>query len=500
MEKFSKNYCISVSRRMPTKVASSHSIFQQLMKINRCLQIESKSEDSRPINPAPSFQIPRRNPYRMILRREYPEPLVALLAFILGIWLWDHYFGKSAGYAPGTEEIALIKIDRDLRLADAMDGDSALLRWLAGVDKPADVRSDGLTALRKLSADGSVSLSGLEAYALLKATVEGLPLRETLAEAMQGQVNLDFMETSVALANHRGTWWQARWVEAMEKDMPPARTWRNVYHNDSLLLRSRAILARSWVWLLGIAGIAFIPRTLLGLKHSLRAKPTGYAKAWPLSLGVTVFLVATLAWIGFTTALELGISALPGLHPLVGILLDSAARLLPALIALGLLFRRPAHVVRVLGLDRSLAPAAVLGVFSLLMFADLLLRTTIGGNSVEPGGGLSTSDSGIWGLTFAIVSACLLAPLAEEILYRGILFRAFWSRLGVLPAGLISAAIFATLHFYDGYGLLSVGIFGLSCALLYASTGSLISCILLHLLYNSSIKLPEWLIYHGPLS
>ena len=102
-------------------------------------------------------------------------------------------------------------------------------------------------------------------------------------------------------------------------------------------------------------------------------------------------------------------------------------------------------------------------------------------------------------MAFAIVSACLLAPLAEEVLYRGVLFRAFWSRLGVLPAAIISSAVFAGLHFYDGYGLVSVGLFGLSCALLYASTGSLVSCIALHFLYNASIKLPEWLIYHAPL-
>lgn len=469
------------------------------MKINGCLQIALESEDSRTANPALSLLFALKNPYRMILRREYPEPLIALLAFILGIWLWDHYFGKSAGYAPGTEQAALIKIDRDLRLAEAMDGDSTLLRWLAGAEKPQDVRSDGLIALRKIATDGSVSLAGLEAYAILKATNEGLPLRETLAETMQGQMNSDFSETSIALANHGGTWWQARWVEAMEKDMPPASEWRNVYQKDSLQLRSRAIVSRSWVWLLGLAGLAFIPRTLRSLKPGMRAKATGYGGTWPLTLGITVFLAATLAWIGFNMALDLGIASLPGLHPLMGILLDSAARLLPALIALGLLFRRPSHVVCVLGLDRPVFPGTVLGIFSLLMLADMMLRVAIGSGSADPAGGLSMSEAGIWGLVFAVVSACLLAPLAEEILYRGILFRSFWNRLGVLPAALISSAIFAILHFYDGYGLLSVGFFGLSCALLYASTGSLVSCIALHLLYNSSVKLPEWLIYHAPL-
>jgi membrane protease YdiL (CAAX protease family) len=263
-------------------------------------------------------------------------------------------------------------------------------------------------------------------------------------------------------------------------------------------LRTRAIALRSSIWLLGLTGMAFVPRALRELRRGLGAKTRGYGSAWSLQLGLTVFLVATLAWIGFTTALDFGTSSLPGLHPLVGILLDSAARLLPTLIALGLLFRRPSHVVRVLGLNRPLFPGTVLGVFSLLMLADILLRATIGGDAVEPGGGLSASESGIWGLVFSVVSACLLAPLAEETLYRGVLFRSFWNRLGVLPAGLISSAIFSMLHFYDGYGLLSVGFFGLSCALLYVSTGSLVSCIALHLLYNSSIKLPEWLIYHAP--
>ena len=376
------------------------------------------------------------------MRRDYPEPLIALLAFILGVWLWDHYFGQSAGYPPGTEEVALVKIDRDLRLADAMEGDPAWLCWLAGVDAPAAARRDGMLALEKLAADGSMSLPGLEAYAILKAVRQQQPVRETLAETMQGQMISGIAESSEKLANHQGTWWHARWVEAIEQDTPPACQWQDAYDADSRQLRTRALIARSWVWLLGLAGVAFIPRTLVELKRGLRAKPQGYGGAWPLPLGMVVFLVATLAWIGFTMTLELGISALPTLHPLAGILLDSAARMLPALIALGLLFRRPSHAVRVMALARPLAPKAILGVFALLMFIDLLLRALIGGgDSSEPGGGLSAGDAGIWGLVFSVVSACLLAPLAEELLYRGVLFRSLWNRLGVLPAALLSSGL-----------------------------------------------------------
>lgn len=454
----------------------------------------------RHIESRPPTLIPARNPYRAILRRDYPEPLIALLAFVLGIWLWDHYFGKSEGYAPGTEQIALVKIDRDLRLADAMSGDPPWLRWMAGAQDPAMVRANSLVALQRLAADGSMSVAGMEAFAILKSEHEGTPMREVLAQTMQGNVMTDFAEVSHELAHHGGTWWHARRVAELEKEMTPVTEWRSSYGADSQQLRTRAILARSCVWLLGLAGVAFIPRTLGLLARGLGTRPRGYSAAWPLTLGMVVFLVSTLAWIGFTLTLEVGISTLPGLHPLAGILLDSAARLLPAFIALALLFRRPSHATRVLGLGRTLAPTAIAGMFSLLMLVDLLLRAVIGGGDpTEPGGGLSAGEAGIWGLAFAVVSACLLAPLAEEILYRGVLFRSLSVRLGVLPAAILSSAVFAILHFYDGYGLASVGIFGFACALLYAATGSLTCCIALHFLYNSSIILPEWWFYHGIL-
>jgi membrane protease YdiL (CAAX protease family) len=444
--------------------------------------------------------IPPRNPYRAILRREYPEPLIAMLAFILGIWLWDHYFGKAEGYAPGTEEIALVKIDRDLRLADAMVDDPGWLRWLAGVDDPESARKTALEVFQNLAKENAITLPGLEAFAIVKAEQDKLEVRGVLAEVMQGQMISDFAETSERLANHQGTWWHAKLIDAWEKDMRPASHWRQSFGHDSRQLRTRAVLLRSSIWLIGFAGLLFIPGTLKSLKQGLRAKPSGYGGAWPLPLGLVVFLVATLAWIGFTMTLELGISSLPGLHPAVGILLDSTARLLPSLIAVGLLFRKTSHAVRVMGLNKPFAARTIFGLFSLLMIIDQILRNSIGSDSSsQPGGGLSAGEAGLWGLAFAITSACVLAPFAEELLYRGVLFRACWNRLGVLPSAILSSAVFAILHFYDGYGLASVAGFGLSCSLLYAATGSLGATIVLHLLYNSAIKIPEWLIYHGPL-
>lgn len=457
-------------------------------------------ETRRVIQNAPPSIISAPNPYLAILRRDYPEPFIALLAFVLGIWLWDHYFGKNEGYPPGTEEIALIKIDRDLRLADAMNQDPRWLKWLAGAEDPHTARQHALAVFDNLAKENAVTFKGLEALAIIKAEHDHLPVGDVLASVMQGQMLSEFAETSQNLAHNKGTWWHAKLIEAWEQNMQPAQLWRQSFGLASNQLRTRAIAVRSSIWLIGLVGLACIPACLKNLKNGLHAKPRGYGGAWPLPLGLVVFLAATLAWIGFTMTLEIGISTLPNIHPAVGIFLDSTARMLPPLIALGLLFRRPSHAIRVLGLRGPIAFKSILGLFSLLMIIDQVLRSTIGTQiESEPGGGLSLADAGLWGLAFAIISACLLAPFAEEILYRGILFRSFWNRLGVIPAAILSSIIFAALHFYDGYGLASVGVFGLSCALLYAATGSLTSSIALHVLYNSAIKIPEWIIYHGSL-
>ncbi|MES2924112.1 MAG: type II CAAX endopeptidase family protein [Verrucomicrobiota bacterium] len=434
------------------------------------------------------------------MRRDYPEPLIALLAFLLGIWLWDQYFGKDVGYLPGTEEIALVKIDRDLRLSEAMREDPPWLQWLAGTDQPVVVRRGALEVFEKLAKENALTPNGLEAFAIIKAEQDGLPVQAMLGQFLQGQMISDYEETSRDLANHRGTWWQAKLIESLEETVPPAAYWRQTFGAEMLQLKARAVVARSTVWLLGLVGLVFLPSALRCLTRGVFAKPTGYATAWPLPLGLVVFLGATLAWIGFSTSLELGLSSLPGVHPAVGIFLDSAARMLPSLIALALLFRKPVHAIRVMGLDHRIQLKVILGMFSLLMILDQVLRWSMNGaDSNDPGGGLSLGDAGPWGLVFTLVSACLLAPIAEEILYRGVLFRSFRNRLGVVPAAVLSSAVFATLHFYDGYGLASVGIFGFSCALLYSGTGSLSTVIALHMLYNTAIKIPEWIFYHAPL-
>ena len=100
----------------------------------------------------------------------------------------------------------------------------------------------------------------------------------------------------------------------------------------------------------------------------------------------------------------------------------------------------------------------------------------------------------LW-LTFVIV-----APVAEEIMFRGFLFRG-WVRSehSAIPGILIISALFAAIHVqYDWFGMLQVFFIGLLLAIARWRSGSTLLTILMHVLINfwatvqSMIKV-EWL-------
>jgi uncharacterized protein len=100
----------------------------------------------------------------------------------------------------------------------------------------------------------------------------------------------------------------------------------------------------------------------------------------------------------------------------------------------------------------------------------------------------------LW-LTFVIV-----APVAEEIMFRGFLFRGWVrSERSAIPAILVISLLFAAIHVqYDWFGILQVFFIGLLLAIARWRSGSTLLTILMHVLANlwatieSMIKV-EWL-------
>ena len=81
------------------------------------------------------------------------------------------------------------------------------------------------------------------------------------------------------------------------------------------------------------------------------------------------------------------------------------------------------------------------------------------------------------------IQVCILAPVTEEILMREFLLGGLSQKYGNTTALLVSAFIFALLHF-NMVQTLSAFICGIILGLLYLHTGSVFCCITAHAGYN----------------
>ena len=84
----------------------------------------------------------------------------------------------------------------------------------------------------------------------------------------------------------------------------------------------------------------------------------------------------------------------------------------------------------------------------------------------------------------AFLKVCVIAPIVEEALMRGFLLDGLRGGYGPAAALLISAVVFALLHF-NAVQTISALVCGLVLGTLYLHTGSVFCCILAHFGYNA---------------
>jgi len=89
------------------------------------------------------------------------------------------------------------------------------------------------------------------------------------------------------------------------------------------------------------------------------------------------------------------------------------------------------------------------------------------------------------------VDAIVFAPIAEELIFRGVLFLTLRRHLTFWPAALLSGAVFAVIHFYPLVATLQVLVFGVALAWALERTGSLIPPILAHAGFNAVVVIGE---------
>ena len=89
----------------------------------------------------------------------------------------------------------------------------------------------------------------------------------------------------------------------------------------------------------------------------------------------------------------------------------------------------------------------------------------------------------VWTLLALLGLAMIVAPAAEEILFRGILLPLIMKRLGVGPAVILSSVLFALIHFHVP-SFFPLFVLAMGLALAYIYTGSLWVPIVMHALFN----------------
>lgn len=100
------------------------------------------------------------------------------------------------------------------------------------------------------------------------------------------------------------------------------------------------------------------------------------------------------------------------------------------------------------------------------------------------------AQAGTLGMLFFALMVAVLAPIAEEILFRGMVYRALRNGIGIWGGAIVSGLLFGSLHI-DSLGserllqVVPLAILGIAFALLYQWTGTLYAAIALHATNNS---------------
>lgn len=127
--------------------------------------------------------------------------------------------------------------------------------------------------------------------------------------------------------------------------------------------------------------------------------------------------------------------------------------------------------------------AMVIARFAAAAFAIVLDQLHVGlqGQNLDP---TKVLPQGSLGMAVTIALVCVLAPIAEEVVFRGVVLSALWTRWGAGVGVVGSAAVFAAMH-VSLYAFVPIGFFGLILAWLYVKTENLAVPIFAHALFNS---------------
>lgn len=435
-----------------------------------------------------------------------------LVAFLFLIWakgIYDGRFGKYADFIPDDyEERSLQYLDISLRLEEIAKEQPPWIKWTLFSSDYQDVLTGTHDALVEIQNNGRLTDEGQRALAIVSHELEMPPtdlssldplLRDALANATPDEEESRDLAGKLAAGN--ATWWDAALARLIAKasDDPVLDRALARHDEENRRLFSINLISIAAGWLLTIIGLIYVPHAIRVIRSGWTSaslhRPVRYSSRWDPSLVIALLISADLI-AGYFLVSAYVTGALLDTGFIFEMAVDTLWRVMAPAIALVILFRKPRHAIRSLGLNRKPDWKLILGVYALISWINVGYYQVVGQwVEMDPTGGLNSSENGLRGLFFALLSACIIAPVAEEIFYRGILYRGLGRRFGFWISAGVSTVAFMLAHSYDVFGLLTIGLFGFAQVIIYRATGSLTTTIMLHVIYNLMITLPTWLVY-----
>ena len=139
---------------------------------------------------------------------------------------------------------------------------------------------------------------------------------------------------------------------------------------------------------------------------------------------------------------------------------------------------------------RSFRPSAIGWMFAMLgayyLFAGLFAAYVLKPDQEDIGKQLGVCNPGIGIVIAAVVAITVIAPVAEEIFFRGFFFAGLRSGWSLWPSALLSGAVFGLVHAPTGpTAAIPLAALGAGLAWLYNKTDSLWPCIFAHFINNA---------------
>ncbi|WP_414151825.1 lysostaphin resistance A-like protein [Acetobacterium carbinolicum] len=127
--------------------------------------------------------------------------------------------------------------------------------------------------------------------------------------------------------------------------------------------------------------------------------------------------------------------------------------------------------------------------FPELLGMGILLLISLGIMFVLPAGVFNelSETTTNWGLYF--ISAVVLAPICEELIFRGFIFNKMLTRFSAAKAVIISSVIFGAMHLTTG---ISPTLVGMVLCVIFMKYGSLLPCMIIHSFHNLVVVLLKY--------